>query len=333
MKRYFEFIGSDGKTDIEHFKFWEIWVDGATLRSRYGKIGSNGQTTLKSFDSASDAEAALTKAVEEKIKKGYIEQISAEEELTIEDSLVGLAEQPSLGPASWAATNSLVFSHLIPQRRFAEARLWCEDLINLDVGYESWNARSNLGIVEFESGHTEKAQELFESIIDEDMGPVDEAEEYLELIASGEERELDTRVSWEYSNRWEEIDASQALSGKETPEDIYLRVIKILDIKDMWDEMEESFNQSPAATIYGLASGIQSGFIGAKVQVDREVFVQACADYVFEVIGATRPIFEEVEEADEFEEFASAPLAKFCTECGSPRSAADKFCTSCGGKF
>lgn len=74
MKRYFEFIGSDGKTDVDHSKFWEIWVDGTSLRTRYGKIGANGQTTLKSFDSASDVETALAKAVADKVKKGYIEK-------------------------------------------------------------------------------------------------------------------------------------------------------------------------------------------------------------------------------------------------------------------
>ena len=73
MKRYFEFIGSDGKTEVDHSKFWEIWVDGTTLRTRYGKIGANGQTTLKNFDSVADAETAMGKAIVEKTKKGYVE--------------------------------------------------------------------------------------------------------------------------------------------------------------------------------------------------------------------------------------------------------------------
>lgn len=74
MKSYFEFIGSDGKTDVDHSKFWEVWIDGTSLRTRYGKIGATGQTTVKGFDSVSDAETALTKAVAEKTKKGYIEK-------------------------------------------------------------------------------------------------------------------------------------------------------------------------------------------------------------------------------------------------------------------
>lgn len=73
MKRYFEFIGSDGKTEVEHSKFWEVWVEGTSLRTRYGKIGATGQTTVKNFDSVADAETALGKAIAEKTKKGYTE--------------------------------------------------------------------------------------------------------------------------------------------------------------------------------------------------------------------------------------------------------------------
>lgn len=253
-----------------------------------------------------------------------------DEEETVEDRLIALAEQPDLGAASWAASNTLVFSHLIPQRRFAEARLWCDDLIEREVGYESWNALSNLGIVEFEAGNTSLALKLFEAIIEADLGPVDEAEEYIDLINSGEERPLDTRVSWEYSDDWQSVDATEPLSGSETARDIYLRVIKILDVKDMWDEMEESFDQSPAATIYGLATGIFSGFSTVNHGVDREVFVQACVDYVFKVIGAQRkaPELPQVTPAA-----PSTSEAKFCTSCGTARNASDKFCTSCGEKF
>ena len=79
MKRYFEFVGSDGKTAIDHSKFWEVWVDGLTLRTRYGKIGANGQTTVKSFTTESDAEVAQVKAIAEKTKKGYVEKTEVAE--------------------------------------------------------------------------------------------------------------------------------------------------------------------------------------------------------------------------------------------------------------
>jgi predicted DNA-binding WGR domain protein len=79
IKRYFEFVGSDGKTAIDHSKFWEVWVDGLTLRTRYGKIGANGQTTVKSFTTESDADVAQVKAIAEKTKKGYVEKTEVAE--------------------------------------------------------------------------------------------------------------------------------------------------------------------------------------------------------------------------------------------------------------
>ena len=44
-KRYFEF--SEGSSN----KFWEVWCDGAEVFTRYGKIGSSGQLTVKAMGS------------------------------------------------------------------------------------------------------------------------------------------------------------------------------------------------------------------------------------------------------------------------------------------
>lgn len=66
-KRMFEF--SEGTSN----KFWEIWSDGSEVHTRYGKIGTAGQTTVK--DEGDDAKAAklYAKLVAEKTKKGYVE--------------------------------------------------------------------------------------------------------------------------------------------------------------------------------------------------------------------------------------------------------------------
>ena len=45
MKRYFEFV------DAKSSKFWEVWIEGTTMFTRFGKIGANGQTTVKEFPS------------------------------------------------------------------------------------------------------------------------------------------------------------------------------------------------------------------------------------------------------------------------------------------
>jgi predicted DNA-binding WGR domain protein len=67
VKRYFEFV------DAKSSKFWEVWVENTSLSIRFGKIGTNGQTTLKEFPDAEAAEQARDKAIAEKIRKGYVE--------------------------------------------------------------------------------------------------------------------------------------------------------------------------------------------------------------------------------------------------------------------
>jgi uncharacterized protein (TIGR02996 family) len=62
---YFEF--SEGSSS----KFWEISLDGTTVTTRYGKIGSDGQSTPKAYKSAGEAKAEHDKLVAEKTKKGY----------------------------------------------------------------------------------------------------------------------------------------------------------------------------------------------------------------------------------------------------------------------
>jgi predicted DNA-binding WGR domain protein len=66
--RYFEFV--EGTSN----KFWEIKLDGTSVRTRYGKIGTSGQQTLKEFDSGDKANKEYDKLVAEKTKKGYEEK-------------------------------------------------------------------------------------------------------------------------------------------------------------------------------------------------------------------------------------------------------------------
>jgi predicted DNA-binding WGR domain protein len=44
------------------------------MNVRFGKIGANGQTTVKEFSSASEASEAAEKLIKEKTKKGYVEK-------------------------------------------------------------------------------------------------------------------------------------------------------------------------------------------------------------------------------------------------------------------
>jgi uncharacterized protein (TIGR02996 family) len=65
--RYFELVeGSSAK-------FWEILVEGTEVQTRYGKIGTAGQETMKEHDSKGEAFREYDKLVTEKTKKGYRE--------------------------------------------------------------------------------------------------------------------------------------------------------------------------------------------------------------------------------------------------------------------
>jgi uncharacterized protein (TIGR02996 family) len=65
--RYFELI--EGSSS----KFWEIVVEGTEVKTRYGKIGTAGQETVKEQGSKGDAFKEYDKLVAEKMKKGYRE--------------------------------------------------------------------------------------------------------------------------------------------------------------------------------------------------------------------------------------------------------------------
>tara|TARA_B100000959_G_scaffold269660_1_gene315679 strand:- start:1874 stop:2083 length:210 start_codon:yes stop_codon:yes gene_type:complete len=66
-KRYFEF------NDDKSSKFWEVSVTGKTVNIRYGKLGTDGQTSIKELSTPADAEAHAEKQAAGKLKKGYKE--------------------------------------------------------------------------------------------------------------------------------------------------------------------------------------------------------------------------------------------------------------------
>ena len=68
MKRYFEFVeGSSAK-------YWEISVSDKTVTVRYGRIGTDGQTNVKTLADADAATKHAEKLIKEKLGKGYSEK-------------------------------------------------------------------------------------------------------------------------------------------------------------------------------------------------------------------------------------------------------------------
>lgn len=66
--RYFEYVSGSSS------KFWEVSLAGKAFTVRFGKIGTDGQTQLKSWPTAEKASAECEKLVAEKTKKGYVEK-------------------------------------------------------------------------------------------------------------------------------------------------------------------------------------------------------------------------------------------------------------------
>ncbi len=65
--RYFEFV------DEKSSKFWEITVDDTEVTVSYSRIGSNGQSKLKSFDNSEAATAHADNLIAKKTNSGYEE--------------------------------------------------------------------------------------------------------------------------------------------------------------------------------------------------------------------------------------------------------------------
>ncbi len=59
--------------DSKSNKFWRARCLGANLEVNFGRIGSQGQTQAKRYDSPEDAARELEKQAREKYKKGYVD--------------------------------------------------------------------------------------------------------------------------------------------------------------------------------------------------------------------------------------------------------------------
>ncbi len=74
MTRHFEFVAGSSA------KFWEINVSTSptvTVTVRYGRIGTSGQFQTTAFASQEAAQKHADRLIEQKLKKGYVEQVLA----------------------------------------------------------------------------------------------------------------------------------------------------------------------------------------------------------------------------------------------------------------
>ncbi|EMR9410801.1 WGR and DUF4132 domain-containing protein [Escherichia coli] len=98
--------------DEKSHKFWAVEQQGNELHINWGKVGTNGQSQVKSFADAAAAEKAGLKLIAEKVKKRYVEQAkdnSLQPSQTVTDSLkvadlsTIIQEQPSFVAETRAA--------------------------------------------------------------------------------------------------------------------------------------------------------------------------------------------------------------------------------------
>lgn len=67
MPQRFEFVAGNSA------KFWEVQTRGVSVTVRYGRLGTDGQTQVKTFPTAAAAQAHVSKLIAQKTHKGYVE--------------------------------------------------------------------------------------------------------------------------------------------------------------------------------------------------------------------------------------------------------------------
>ena len=57
--------------DAKSHKFWEVEAKGSSINILYGRVGTNGQTSIKKAKSPAAAKVEVEKLIKSKLKKGY----------------------------------------------------------------------------------------------------------------------------------------------------------------------------------------------------------------------------------------------------------------------
>lgn len=195
-----------------------------------------------------------------------------------EEIYVSKGEQTQTGKMASSAINSFVFSILIPQKRFVEARAWIQDSIDLEVSWECWNSLENLAECEYAAGNNELAERYLQQIVEADDGPVEGSRRLLQKIQAGKFAKPAPRFNLEYSEEWKDVDVSGPLDPKSTQREFYLRLIKYMhETNQQFDE--KSFKQSAGACATGFANGVLTQEL-LDQGFTRDAAAKACLDYM-----------------------------------------------------
>lgn len=190
----------------------------------------------------------------------------------------GIAQKPQ---STAGRINTLVYSTLIPEGRLEEARIWLSQIIDYEFDYEFWNALSNLGVVEYLSGRSEVARNIFETVRVSGDGPTFEAEEYLALIEAGEV--LSGQERPHYSDEWRQFPIEGA-----TPHDDqqthYLRSLRILEANVNAETLVNSWLQGRGEYATAFVDSATDSEGVAELGISRETIAKSLVDYVETVL-------------------------------------------------
>ena len=113
-------------SDAKSHKFWTIDVQGTGFTVTYGKIGTAGQSTAKSFATAEKCAAEADKLVREKTGKGYVEttpKASVSDDEAFEKTLIAHPEDR----AAWSAYADYLSEKGDPRGEFMAVQIALED--------------------------------------------------------------------------------------------------------------------------------------------------------------------------------------------------------------
>ncbi|HGY9029376.1 TPA: WGR domain-containing protein, partial [Escherichia coli] len=148
--------------DEKSHKFWAVEQQGNELHICWGKVGTKGQNQVNSFADAAAAAKAELKLIAEKVKKGYVEELSSPSQpaIKIETIEVDTADEaettvvfdqsmvvePAETPCPWLTDDSP--NHLsekksqeaLPSRRFpGDAVSEPQDSLLMNLGQDIHN--------------------------------------------------------------------------------------------------------------------------------------------------------------------------------------------------
>ena len=180
--------------DEKSHKFWAVEQQGNELHICWGKVGTKGQNQVKSFADAAAAAKAELKLIAEKVKKGYVEELSSPSQpaIKIETIEVDTADEaettvvfdqsmvvePAETPCPWLTDDSP--NHLsekksqeaLPSRRFpGDAVSEPQDSLLMNLGQDIHNLSGKLTTYDFSACSANWQQNINEALANGPLSP------------------------------------------------------------------------------------------------------------------------------------------------------------------